>query len=163
MQGGAEADGGAAEGKAKEIIKEGLSEYFIYTVEGTETIPNGWSKRMRSFDADGFYAAETQARREAGMPPFGRLAAIVVSSEDQAEATAAAGMIGRAAPEHENMAVFGPAPAPLAMLRGRHRLRLLVHAARTVPVQDLIRDWLGKLQWPRGVRVSVDVDPYSFL
>ena len=61
------------------------------------------------------------------------------------------------------MAVFGPAPAPLAMLRGRHRLRLLVHAARAVPVQDVIRDWLGGLSWPRGVRVSVDVDPYSFL
>jgi len=114
-------------------------------------------------DADGFYAAETAARRAAAMPPFGRLAAIVVSSEDQAEAAAAAGMIGRAAPEHPNMAVFGPAPAPLAMLRGRHRLRLLVHAARSVPVQDIIRDWLGALQWPRGVRVTVDVDPYSFL
>ena len=54
-------------------------------------------------------------------------------------------MIGRAAPRHDNMAVFGPAPAPLAMLRGRHRLRLLVHANRAVPVQDIIRDWLGAL------------------
>jgi primosomal protein N' (replication factor Y) len=61
------------------------------------------------------------------------------------------------------MAVFGPAPAPLAMLRGRHRQRLLVHAARSVDMQDVIRDWLGKLSWPRGVRVTVDVDPYSFL
>ena len=94
-------------------------------------------------DAEGFYAAETDARREAAMPPFGRLAAIIVSSEDQAEAAATARTIGRAAPRHDNMAVFGPAPAPLAMLRGRHRFRLLVHAARAVPVQDIIRDWLG--------------------
>jgi primosomal protein N' (replication factor Y) len=114
-------------------------------------------------DAAGFYAAETDARRAAAMPPFGRLAAIVVSSEDQAEASAAARMIGRAAPRVEHMAVFGPAPAPLAMLRGRHRLRLLVHAARAVPVQDVIRDWLGALKWKSNVRVSVDVDPYSFL
>jgi primosomal protein N' (replication factor Y) len=114
-------------------------------------------------DAEGFYAAETEARRMAGMPPFGRLAAIIVSSEDQAEATTAARMIGRAAPTHENMAVFGPAPAPLAMLRGRHRFRLLVHAARAVPVQDIIRAWLEALTFPRGVRVAVDVDPYSFL
>ena len=99
--------------------------------------------RWSSGDADGFYAAETDARREAAMPPFGRLAAIIVSSEDQAEATEAARMIGRAAPRHDNMAVLGPAPAPLAMLRGRHRLRLLVHAARAVPVQEIIRDWLG--------------------
>jgi len=97
------------------------------------------------------------------MPPFGRLAAIIVSSENQAEATEAARLIGRTAPSGENLAVFGPAPAPLAMLRGRHRLRLLVHAARSVPVQDIIRDWLGALQWPRSVRVAVDVDPYSFL
>ncbi len=116
-----------------------------------------------SGDSEGFYAAETDARREAAMPPFGRLAAIIVSSEDQAEATDTARAIGRAAPREENMAVFGPAPAPLAMLRGRHRVRLLVHASRAVPVQDIIRDWLGALHWPRGVRVAVDVDPYSFL
>jgi len=114
-------------------------------------------------DSEGFYAAETDARREAAMPPFGRLAAIIVSSEDQAEAAATARMIGRAAPRVENMAVFGPAPAPLAMLRGRHRLRLLVHAARALPVQDIIREWLGGLRWKSNVRVSIDVDPYSFL
>ena len=114
-------------------------------------------------DAEGFYAAETDARREAAMPPFGRLAAIIVSSENQAEANETARMIGRAAPGHENMAVFGPAPAPLAMLRGRHRFRLLVHAARTVPVQEIIRDWLGGLSWKASTRVAVDVDPYSFL
>ena len=116
-----------------------------------------------SGDSEGFYAAETEARREAAMPPFGRLASIIVSAEDQARATEAARMIGRTAPRHDNMAVFGPAPAPLAMLRGRHRHRLLVHAARSVPVQDIIRDWLGALELPRGVRVAVDVDPYSFL
>jgi primosomal protein N' (replication factor Y) len=116
-----------------------------------------------SGDAEGFYEAETQARREAAMPPFGRLAGIIVSSENLGEATETARAIGRTAPRVENMAVFGPAPAPLAMLRGRHRQRLLVHAARSLDVQDVIREWLGKLQWPRGVRVAVDVDPYSFL
>ncbi|MEO7654486.1 MAG: primosomal protein N', partial [Sphingomicrobium sp.] len=114
-------------------------------------------------DAEGFYAAETDARREAAMPPFGRLAAIIVSSEDQAEAVAVARRLGLAAPKVEDMAVFGPAPAPLAMLRGRHRQRLLVHAARSLDVQDVIRDWLGKVEWGAKVRVSVDVDPYSFL
>ncbi|WP_310467788.1 primosomal protein N' [Sphingomonas sp.] len=116
-----------------------------------------------SGDVAGFYAAETAARREAAMPPFGRLAAIVVSAEDASEAEAVARRIGRAAPEVEGMAVFGPAPAPLAMLRGRHRQRLLVHAARVLDVQDVIRDWLGGLEWSAKVRVAVDVDPYSFL
>jgi primosomal protein N' (replication factor Y) len=114
-------------------------------------------------DSAGFYAAETDARREAAMPPFGRLAAIVVSAEDTHEAQAVARRIGHAAPQVEGMAVFGPAPAPLAMLRGRHRQRLLVHARRSLDVQDVIRDWLAAIDWSAKVRVSVDVDPYSFL
>jgi len=116
-----------------------------------------------SGDGPGFYAAETEARREAAMPPFGRLAAIVVSAEDGSEAEAVARRIGHSAPEVEGMAVFGPAPAPLAMLRGRHRQRLLVHARRSLDVQDVIRDWLADIEWSSKVRVSVDVDPYSFL
>lgn len=116
-----------------------------------------------SGDAPGFYAAETEARRDAAMPPFGRLAAIIVSAEGSSEAEAVARRIGHAAPKVEGMAVFGPAPAPLAMLRGRHRQRLLVHAARTLDVQDVIRDWLAAIEWSPKVRVSVDVDPYSFL
>jgi len=116
-----------------------------------------------SGDADAFTAAETEARREAGAPPFGRFAAIVVSSEDQSAAHEIAQLVGRTAPRIEGMEVYGPAPAPLAMLRGRHRYRLLVHARRGLDVQDVIRDWLGKLDWPAKVRVIVDVDPYSFV
>src|SRR3546814_8687367 len=63
----------------------------------------------------------------------------------------------------EGMSVYGPAPAPLAVLRGRHRHRLLIHARRALDVQDVIREWLGGLNWPGSTRVSVDVDPYSFL
>jgi primosomal protein N' (replication factor Y) len=116
-----------------------------------------------SGDVPGFYSAETEARRDAAMPPFGRLAAIVVSAENSSEAETIARRIGYAAPKVDGMAVFGPAPAPLAMLRGRHRQRLLVHAKRSLDVQDVIRDWLAEIEWSQKVRVSVDVDPYSFL
>ncbi|NLS25226.1 Primosomal protein N' [Sphingomonas sp. S2M10] len=116
-----------------------------------------------SGDAEAFYAAETEARRHADAPPFGRYAAIIVSSEDKAAAEETARMIGRSAPELAEMHVYGPAPAPLAMLRGRHRFRLLVHAKRSFDVQDVIRDWLGGLGWSPRVRVAVDVDPYSFV
>jgi primosomal protein N' (replication factor Y) len=116
-----------------------------------------------SGDADAFTAAETEARREAGAPPFGRYAAIVVSSEDQSAAYDIAKLVGRTAPRVEGMEVYGPAPAPLAMLRGRHRYRLLIHARRGLDVQDVIRAWLGALDWPSKVRVIVDVDPYSFV
>ncbi|MDP5277351.1 primosomal protein N' [Sphingomonas sp. DG1-23] len=116
-----------------------------------------------SGDSAAFYAAETEARRDAGAPPYGRYAAIIVSSEDKAAAEETARMIGRTAPKRDEMQVYGPAPAPLAMLRGRHRFRLLVHARRAFDVQDMIRDWLGALEWSAKVRVAVDVDPYSFL
>ncbi len=114
-------------------------------------------------DRDAFYAAETEQRRRAGAPPFGRFAAIIISSEDEREAIEAARMVGASAPKAEGMHVYGPAPAPLAMLRGRHRQRLLVHAQRSVELQTIMREWLGGLDFPRGVRIGVDVDPYSFL
>uniref|UniRef100_UPI0035CC1A8C primosomal protein N' n=1 Tax=uncultured Sphingomonas sp. TaxID=158754 RepID=UPI0035CC1A8C len=120
-------------------------------------------KALVSGDAEAFYAAETEHRREANAPPFGRFAGIVVSSEDQKAALETARLIGRAAPQHEAMEVYGPAPAPLAMLRGRHRFRLLIHAKRGLAVQDIVREWLGGVEWPSKVRVVVDVDPYSFV
>ncbi|MCP5396572.1 MAG: primosomal protein N' [Sphingomonadaceae bacterium] len=114
-------------------------------------------------DRDAFYAAETEARRDAGAPPFGRWAAIIVSSEDEAEAKEAANRIGGARPDLPDIAILGPAPAPLSLLRGRYRYRLLINARRSAEVQKVIREWLGALQFPNGVRVSVDIDPYSFV
>lgn len=120
-------------------------------------------RALVAYDAEGFYAAETEQRRDVGAPPFGRWAALVVSSEDEAAAIAAARAIGRAAPVLPGLAVLGPAPAPLAMLRGRHRHRLLVQARRGLALQDVLRDWLGGVELPSSVRVTVDVDPYSFM
>ena len=114
-------------------------------------------------ERDSFYDAETEQRRSAGAPPFGRFAAIIISSEDEREAIETARAVGGSAPVTDGMVVYGPAPAPLAMLRGRYRQRLLVHAQRSVEVQAIIRDWLGGLNFPRGVRVGIDIDPYSFL
>ncbi len=114
-------------------------------------------------DRDGFYQAETEARRAAAAPPFARLAAIIVSSEDNNEAMETARLIGQTAPKVGGFSVYGPAPAPLAMLRGRHRHRLLVHTHRSVDLQEIMHRWLDELEWPRGVRVGVDVDPYSFV
>ncbi|MCK9541231.1 MAG: primosomal protein N' [Novosphingobium sp.] len=114
-------------------------------------------------DRDAFYDAEREARRSAGAPPFGRWAAIIVSSEDEAEAREAARAIGGAAPRLPDVAILGPAPAPLALLRGRYRYRLLINARRSAQVQDVIREWLGRFDFPRGVRVGVDIDPYSFV
>ena len=114
-------------------------------------------------DRDAFYEAETEARRMAGAPPFGRWAAIIISSEEESEAREAAQKIGRAKPDLADLAIYGPAPAPLSLLRGRYRYRLLINARRSAQLQDIIRNWLGPLDHPAGVRVGVDIDPYSFV
>ena len=114
-------------------------------------------------DRDAFYAAEAEARRDAGAPPFGRWAAIIVSSEDEAEARDTARAIGGTRPSLPDVAILGPAPAPMALLRGRYRYRLLVNARRSAELQKIIRQWLGGLKFPPGIRVSVDIDPYSFV
>lgn len=114
-------------------------------------------------DRDAFYEAETDARRHAGAPPFGRWAAIIVSSEDEGEAREAARRIGNAAPRMDDLAVFGPAPAPLSLLRGRYRYRLLINARRSAALQQTIRQWLDGLDFAPGVRIGIDIDPYSFV
>jgi primosomal protein N' (replication factor Y) len=114
-------------------------------------------------DRDAFYAAETQGRRDAGAPPFGRWAAIILSSEDEREAREAAVRLGDVRPRLADVQILGPAPAPLALLRGRYRYRFLVNAKRSANLQGVLRDWIGGVQFAPGVRVGVDIDPYSFV
>ncbi|MEQ9814512.1 MAG: primosomal protein N' [Azospirillaceae bacterium] len=114
-------------------------------------------------DRDGFVAGQIALRRRAGLPPFGRLAAVIVAGPDRAQADETARALARAAPQGEDITVIGPAEAPLAMLRGWHRRRLLVKTSRAAPLQRLLRDWLSRVKIPNAVRVAIDVDPQSFL
>jgi primosomal protein N' (replication factor Y) len=114
-------------------------------------------------DLAAFMEREAASRRPGNWPPFGRLAALIVSAENAEAADATARDLGRAAPHGAGIAVLGPAPAPLAVLRGRHRRRLLLKTRRDIAVQPLLRQWLAQVTVPRNVRVEVDVDPVSFL
>jgi len=120
-------------------------------------------RALAAGDRDRFLAAETEARRTAGLPPFGRLAALIVSAGDAEAADFAARALARAAPQLPGIAVLGPAPAPLAVLRGRHRRRFLVKTDRGTNLQAVLRDWLARVRVTGSVRVQVDIDPYSFL
>jgi primosomal protein N' (replication factor Y) len=121
-------------------------------------------KALVSGDPERFYVAETQAREAAGLPPFGRLAGLIVSASSQAEAESHARALARCAEAPDEVAVLGPAEAPLAVLRGRHRMRLIVRTGREVNLQDYLRAWLKRAPKAKGsVRVAVDVDPQSFL
>ncbi len=119
---------------------------------------------LLSGDAERFYAEEIQAREAAGLPPFGRLAALIVSANDRAVAEAHGQALARAADPPEGVMVLGPAEAPLALIRGRYRFRLLVKTERNVDLQGYLRAWLARGPKVRGnVRVAIDVDPQSFL
>jgi primosomal protein N' (replication factor Y) len=114
-------------------------------------------------DRAGFLALEKAARADAGLPPFGKLAALIVSGRAADQVDAAARALGRAAPHDPGVAVLGPAPAPLATLRGRHRRRLLLKTPRDANIQAVLRRWLAAVRVPAAVQIKVDVDPYSFL
>ena len=114
-------------------------------------------------DRDRFLAREADDRRAAEMPPFGRLAALILAGPDAEAVDGVARALARAAPHGEGIQVLGPAPAPLAILRGRHRRRFLLKCRRDIAPQPLLRDWLGRVKIPGAVRLYVDIDPYSFL
>jgi len=119
---------------------------------------------LAGHDREAFYAAEIAARAEAALPPFGRLAAIVVSHPDRGTAESHARALARAFPDAGGARLLGPAESPLAVLRGRHRMRLIIKAARGLDLPGLLRDWLAAAPPARGATtVAVDVDPVSFL
>jgi len=114
-------------------------------------------------DRAGFVAAEADERRDHGMPPFGRLAGVILSSVDARAVDDAASALNRTAPRGQGIEILGPAQAPLAVLRGRHRRRFLVKADRNVNLQRRLADWIARTRVPDRVKVQLDIDPYSFL
>jgi primosomal protein N' (replication factor Y) len=117
---------------------------------------------LLSGDKNQFIKNETKARHDAMMPPFGRLVAIIVSGPREANVDYAAQALARSAPRSPNITVLGPAPAPIALLRGRHRRRLLLKAPKGTAVQPLIRQWISRAVKYNKVRIQIDVDPMSF-
>lgn len=117
-----------------------------------------------SGDVQAFYEREIAERERSALPPFGRLAGVIVSADNRADAEGHARQLRRAAPQAPDIAVLGPAEAPLALIGGRHRFRLLVHGERKSDMQAFVRTMLAEGPKVRGsVRVSVDIDPQSFL
>jgi len=112
---------------------------------------------------DMFLEVEAQARARPGLPPLGRMAALILSCPDPGPLDQACRMLAQAAPQAEGVVVLGPAPAPLAILRGRHRRRFLLKTQRDIPPQAVIKLWLQGLKLPSKVRVQIDINPYSFL
>jgi primosomal protein N' (replication factor Y) len=115
-------------------------------------------------DEEAFWKAEATERRVAGVPPYGRMVGIILSSPDVAQVfDFGAELARRDAPLRQVGAqVFGPAPAAIARVRGRHRVRLLVKADKSVAIQAAIAQWVAQLKVPTNLRVTIDIDPQSF-
>ncbi len=121
-------------------------------------------RAILSGDEEGFWRAEAAGRQAAGVPPYGRMAGIVLSGPEVGPVFDIGNVLARNdAPLRQIGAqVFGPAPAPIARIRGRHRVRLLVKAPKGAPIQDAIARWIAPLRLKGDIRLTVDIDPQSF-
>src|SRR6185437_175059 len=121
-------------------------------------------KALIAGDREAFYASEIAARESAGYPPFGRLASLVISAGEKPSAEGYARRLAAIAPQADGVRVLGPAEAPLALVRGRYRFRLLVKSPRAFDLSAYLREWLADAPKPKGdLRLEVDIDPMSFL
>lgn len=120
-------------------------------------------KAILACDRDAFYRAEAEQRKHAGLPPYGRLVSFIISGNDKPSAMKYGQHLRFKAPNDPRIMVLGPSEAPLAVVRGRHRVRLLIQAPKALDIQAYIRSWLALSKPARGgVHLQIDVDPQSF-
>ena len=144
-------------GRAGRADRPGLA--MLQTMDSSNAV----MRALLSGDRDRFLATEAESRRLASMPPFARLAALVLSASDPQRLQAAMQMLASSRPHFHGVSVYGPSLAPLGFLRGRHRGRVLIQAEKGVDLQAVIDGWVTQLSLPPGIRLQVDIDPYSFL
>lgn len=119
-------------------------------------------RALAANDRDAFLATEGQERERAGMPPFGKLAALILSGPDDMKLGEFCRMLALTAPRYDDIRLLGPAEAPLAFLRGKHRRRFLIRTGRDVNVQKYLAEWLGAVKVPSTIQLKIDIDPQSF-
>ncbi|MEN8723346.1 MAG: primosomal protein N' [Alphaproteobacteria bacterium] len=120
-------------------------------------------KALGSGDAQAFQMIDAQERQQLGMPPFGRLAGLLLTGPDRGRVEDAAREMARAAPRGQGISLFGPAEAPIAMIRGRYRMRLLLKTTLDIRIQPLLATWVAAVKLPSNVRLQIDVDPHDFM
>ena len=118
---------------------------------------------LKNGDRDGFLKIERDMRAALAMPPFGRLASLLLSAPSADGVNAFAAQVAAAAPHGEHVDVFGPASPPLSVIRGRHRRRFLVQAPKTIDLSAYLAAWRSNIKVPSAARIAVDIDPYNFL
>ena len=136
-----------------------LGDVFIQTFEPEHLI----MQTLAQGDRKHFLSCEIEARRYFNLPPFTRFIALIISGPQHQSVEEACLNLSRTAPQSEKVTIFGPAEAPLAKLRGRHRKRFLIQGPKNKNLQGMIKKWLQQTSLPKAVRVDIDVDPYHFV
>ena len=129
----------------------------------TFDVENEIIKAIAKNDRDDFFQKELNSRKNANMPPFGRLASIILSSKQEAHLEKFSLDLLRLAPSYDNVKIFGPAPAPIYFLRGKYRRRFLIKSDKGVNIQKVLLNWTTKIKAPSNIKLAIDIDPFSFM
>ena len=113
-------------------------------------------------DENKFYLEEISYRKDAAMPPFSRLISIIISSKSENLLHDVCYNLLEKFPRYNDVKILGPAPAPLSFLRGRYRNRFLIKSPKNTFSQDMVKNWIENTKIPKQIRISIDVDPYTF-
>ena len=119
-------------------------------------------RALAAGDRDAFLAAEGRERERAGMPPHGKLASLILQAQDEVKLDQFCRMLAQRAPRYDDIRVLGPAPAPMAFLRGKHRRRFLIRSGRDINMQNYLAEWLSPIKTPSSIQLKVDIDPQNF-
>ena len=124
---------------------------------------NNVLKAIISQNREEFISIEKQTRQNLNLPPYGKLAAIIISSTNEQMCEKTAYHLAKIFPKTSGATLLGPAPAPIYMLRGKFRYRLLLKTLKTINIQNVVKTWLCGINLPSNVKLEVDIDPYSFM
>ena len=118
---------------------------------------------LKKNNRDYFLKIESENRKIANLPPFGKLVSLILSSKDEGKLIEFANALKFHAPRYEKITVLGPAPAPISLLRGKHRYRFLIKSSKNINIQKVVKNWINQLKKPASIRLIIDIEPYSFL
>ncbi len=144
-------------GRAGRADKKGDTYLQTYSPE------NGVIKAMETGDRTAFMEAEIDARKLLNMPPFGRLAAVIISGKNEQRVHQTATSLIKRAPFIQGVEFLGPVQAPIYQLRGKYRYRILIKSDKKTALQKIIRAWISPMRFAADINVKIDIDPYSFL
>ena len=136
--------------------KKGLVQIQTYNPQ------NPILKTIKDMDENKFYLEEISYRKDAAMPPFSRLISIIISSKSENILHDVCYNLLEKFPRYKDIKILGPAPAPLSFLRGRYRNRFLIKSPKNTFSQDIVKNWIENTKIPKQIRISIDVDPYTF-